>query len=43
MIAGAADQVMQPGALAAQHEHAVSGQVELVVIAGSPLIEPDDP
>ncbi len=32
MIAGAAHQIVQPGALAAQHDDAIAGEVELVVV-----------
>ena len=43
MIAGAADEVMEPGALAAEDEDAVAGEVELVVVGCAPLVESDDP
>ncbi len=43
MIAGAANEVVEPGALAAENEHAVAGEVEVVVIRCAALIEPDDP
>ena len=32
VVAGAADQIVQPGAFAAQNEDAVAGEVELVVV-----------
>jgi hypothetical protein len=43
MVARAADEVVQPGAFAAEDEDAVAGEVKLVVIFGSPLVEADNP
>jgi hypothetical protein len=43
VVAGAADQVVQPRALAAQHQNAVAGQIELVVVGLATLVEADDP
>ena len=43
MVAGAPDKIVQPRALASQHDHAVPGQVELIVVRSAPLIETDDP
>ena len=43
MIAGAADQVVQAGALPAEDENAVAGEVELVVIGCATLVETDNP
>ena len=43
MIAGAADQVVEAGALAAQHQNAVAGQVKLVIVRCAPFIEADNP
>ena len=43
MVAGAADEVVQARALAAEDENAVAGQVELVVVGCAALVETDDP
>ncbi len=43
MIAGAAYEVVEPCAFAAEDEDAVAGEVELVVIGSATLIETDDP
>lgn len=43
MVAGAAHEVVQPGAFAAEDEDAVAGKVELVVVACAAFIETDDP
>ena len=43
MVAGSAYEIVQPGALPAQHDHAVPSHIELVVFRGSALVQPDDP
>ena len=43
VVAGAADQVVQPGALASQHQNAVAGKVELIVVGRAALVQADDP
>jgi hypothetical protein len=47
VVAGAADQVVEPCAFAAEDENAVAGEVEAVVVGQSPLgrtgIQTDDP
>jgi hypothetical protein len=43
VVAGAADEVVESGSLAAQNQDAVAGEVELVVIAGAALVKTDDP
>jgi hypothetical protein len=43
VVAGAADQIVQAGSLAAHHQNAVAGQVELVVVAASALVQADNP
>ena len=43
MVAGAADEVVETGAFAAEDEDAVAGEVELVVVGGSALVEANDP
>ena len=43
MVAGAADEVVKTGALAAEDENAVAGEVELVVVGGAAFVETDDP
>jgi hypothetical protein len=43
VIAGAAYQIVQTGALAAEDQHQVAGQVELAVIGGAAFIEPANP
>ena len=43
MITGAADEIVQARALAAQHDDEVAGEVEAVVVGFAALVEPDDP
>ena len=43
MVASTADKIVQTGALAAEDQDAVAGEVELVVIAGAAFVEADDP
>jgi hypothetical protein len=43
VVAGAADEIVEARALAAEDEDAVSGEVELVVIGLAALVETDDP
>ena len=43
VIAGAADQVVEARALASEDDHAVAGQVELVVVGRAALVESHDP
>jgi hypothetical protein len=43
VIAGAADEIMQPRAFAAQNEHTIAGEVELVVVGCTTLIEANNP
>ena len=43
VIAGAADKIVKACSFPAQHDHAVAGQIELVVVRGPPLVESDDP
>ena len=43
MVAGAADEVVEACALAAEDENEVTGQVELVVVRGASFIETNDP
>ena len=43
VVAGAADEIVEAGAFAAQDEDAVAGEVELVVVGGAALVEADDP
>jgi hypothetical protein len=43
MIAGAADQIVQAGALPAEDENAVAGEVELVVVGCASFVEADNP
>ena len=43
MIAGALDQIVQSRTLAAEHQHQVTGQVELVVVGCAAFVESDDP
>ncbi len=43
MVAGAADEVVEAGSFAAQHQNAVAGEVEPVVVGSSAFIEADDP
>src|ERR1700722_10638499 len=43
MIAGGADQLVEAGGFAAKNDHAVAGEVELVVVGGTTFIEANDP
>src|ERR1700756_2675183 len=43
MIAGAADEVVEAGALAAQDKYAVTGEIELVVVRLAAFVEADNP
>jgi hypothetical protein len=43
MIAGAADEVVETGALAAKNEDAVAGEIELVVVGRTAFVETNDP
>ncbi len=43
VVAGAADQVVEAGAFAAEDEDTVAGEVELVVVGGAAFVEADDP
>ena len=43
VVAGAADEVVEAGAFAAEDEDAVAGEVELVVVGLAALVETDDP
>ena len=43
VVAGAAYKIVEAGAFAAQHEDAVAGEVELVVVGGAAFVEADDP
>jgi hypothetical protein len=43
MIAGAAHQIVQAGAFAAEDDHQIAGKVELVVCGRAVLVETDDP
>jgi len=43
MVAGAADQVVEACALAPNHDDAVAGEIELIVVSLASLIETDDP
>jgi hypothetical protein len=43
MIAGAANQVVEARAFAAEHQDTVASEVELVVVARAALVESDDP
>jgi len=43
VVAGAANQLVQARAFAAQHQHAVAGQVELVVVGSASFVQADDP
>ena len=43
VVAGAADQIVEAGAFAAEDEDAVAGEVELVVVGRSAFVEADDP
>ena len=43
MVAGAADEIVQTGALAAEDEDEIAGEVELVVVGCAAFVETDDP
>ena len=43
MVTGFAHEVVEAGALAAQHKNAIAGEVELVVVGGTAFVETDDP
>jgi hypothetical protein len=43
VVAGAADEVVEASAFASEDEHAVAGEVELVVVSGAALVESDGP
>jgi hypothetical protein len=43
MVAGAADEIVQAGTLAAQDEHEIAGEVEAVVVGFAAFVESDDP
>jgi hypothetical protein len=43
VVAGAANEVVEAGALAAKDQDAVASEVELVVVGGPALVETDDP
>ncbi len=43
VVAGAADEIVEAGALATEDEDATAGEVELVVVGGATLVEADDP
>jgi hypothetical protein len=43
MVAGPADQIMKASAFAAEDDHAVAGQIELIVVGCTTLVETDDP
>ena len=43
MIAGAANQIVQPGAFASQHEHGIGPEIVAVVIRRAALVEADAP
>ena len=43
MIAGAANEIVEPCALAAEDDDEVAGEVELVVSCGAAFVESDDP
>jgi hypothetical protein len=43
VVAGAADEVVESSALAAEDEDAVAGEVELVVVSLGAFVETDDP
>ncbi len=43
MVAGAADEIVQPGAFAAQHDDKIAREIELVVVGCASFVEPDDP
>ena len=43
MVAGAPDQVVQAVAFAAHHQHAVAGEVKVVIVRGAAFIETNDP
>ena len=43
MIAGAADQIVQPGTLAPQNKHGIGPEIVVVVIRGGALVQTDAP
>jgi len=43
MITGAADEVVEAGALAAEDDDAVAGEIELVEVSLAAFVETDDP
>ena len=43
VVAGAADEIVEACAFAAEDEDAVAGEVELVVVGGAAFVEADDP
>jgi len=43
MVAGAADELVEPCTFAAKHQHAVAGEIELVVVGLTAFVEADDP
>jgi hypothetical protein len=43
VVAGAADQIVETGAFAAEYEDAVSAKVELVIVRSAAFIQADDP
>jgi hypothetical protein len=43
MVAGAAHEIVEPGAFAAENNDEIAGEVELVVCGRAPFIETDDP
>ena len=43
MIAGAADQIVQPGAFASQDKHGIGPEIVAVVIRGAALVQADAP
>ena len=43
MVAGAADKIVEAGALAAEDEDEIAGEVELVVVGRAAFVETDDP
>ena len=43
VVAGAADEIVEAGAFAAEDEDAVAGKVELVVVGRTAFVEADDP
>jgi hypothetical protein len=43
VVAGAADEIVQARALAAEDDDEIAGEVELVVVSGATFVESDDP